>query len=143
MRFATQHEVPQIMAALRAMREKSPASQMKGITDIGAELGIRNLIHTGRAVIVEGYLILFDIGGDWYCLPEQAYLIELLILKVYPTDQPVSVAVKALEVLARQHGCWRIAVGDTQVGYMTPKYQAEGYQVLGTQLMKELHGGTS
>lgn len=128
------------MAALIKMREHSPAQQMRGITDIGAEMGLRHLIHTGQAVIEDGYLILYDVGGDWYCLPEQRYLIEILILKVYPTTQPVEVAIKALEELARQHGCWRISVGDTQVGYMARKYQAEGYTVLGTQLMKELDG---
>lgn len=142
MRRATQHDVPAIMEALIAMKEKSPAPQMQKITPIGAELGLRHLIHEGQAAIVDGYLILFDVGGDWYCLPEQRYLIELLILKVYPTTAPVSVAIKALDKLAAMFGCCAIAAGDTQIGYMTPKYLAEGYTVLGTQLLKELNGSS-
>lgn len=86
------------------------------------------------------YLILFDVGCDWYgCMP---YLIEQLILRVYDAGScRVEVAIAALDALAAEHGCVAIASGDTQRGKMVPLYHAAGFVTLGTQLLKVLPHG--
>jgi hypothetical protein len=119
------------------MLAKSPAPQMRYADLETALLYIMHIAGVqGRAWIVDGYLVLYDIGADWYS--KKPYLIEQLILKVYDTDAPVENAIAFLELRAKAHGCVMVAAGDTQVGYMTPKYQAAGYSVLGTQLYKEI-----
>jgi hypothetical protein len=119
------------------MLDKSPAPQMRYASLSKAmQYILGQATYEGRAWIADGYLVLYDIGSDWYT--DKVYLIEQLILKVYKTDEPVTTAIAFLEQRARLHGCVMVAAGDTQVGYMTPKYQAAGYSVLGTQLYKEI-----
>lgn len=134
MRYATQDDVAAIMAVLIRLLDKSPAPQMKYAVPSVAERNIRLAIDEGRGVFVRGYFIMFDIGPDWYT--DKNYLIEQIILKVH-NDGNVRDAVKALDVLRKKFNCVLTAVGDTQIGYMTPIYKEEGYIVAGTQLVKE------
>lgn len=139
MRFATTEDIPLIEETLLAMLAKSPARQMK-FADQGAAFAyIRQAVNVGNAYIEDGYFILVDAGRPWYSYKE--YLIEELILKIRPTTQPVTVAIKALSEIARSRGFEVVAAGDTQVGYMTPHYIAEGFTTIGTQLLKEIDNG--
>jgi hypothetical protein len=140
MRKATNQDVPAIMAALLAMLPKANGrGQMAYAEPMEAELSVRHAIFQERAVIVDGYFIMFDVGSPWYTT--KRYLIEDIILKIEKTDAPVDTAIQALDVLARKYGCDAIAVGDTQIGYMTPKYINHGYATLGTQLFKGVPDG--
>lgn len=139
MREATNQDVPIIMAALLRLQAKANGrGQMAFADPMEAELSIRYAIHDGRTRIVDGYFIMFDIGKPWYST--QVMLIEDIILKIEETEAPVDVAIQALDIIARELGCKAIAVGDTQIGLMVPKYQAAGYTVLGTQLFKATDG---
>lgn len=137
MRLATQHDVASIMRPLIAMLAKSPAPQMKFATPIAAEIGVRNAIHEGRGFIFGGYYVMVDVGSDWYT--DKVYLIEQIILKIDPEDKSFNVQqiVFLLDTLRERFKADAIVVGDTQIGYMTPIYQAAGYTMLGTQLIKE------
>lgn len=138
-RKATQHDVADIMAALRRMKANSPAIQMKYTDEVSAECGIRHAIHEGRGFVVDQYFIMVDVGKEWYSSVN--ILIEQIILKLHPTPFPVTIAIEALDLIAAKYGCALTAVGDAQVGYMTPFYHALGFQTLGTQLIKENHLG--
>jgi len=140
MRNATPSDVPAIMAALFQMREKSPAPQVRLAEPIEAELSVRHAIHEGRAYFLGGYFVMYDISRTWYS--SKKVLIEDLILKVHE-DSSVRLrdVIRSLSDLALMHGCKAVVAGDTQIGYMTPRYIQEGFQVLGTQLYKELHHG--
>jgi hypothetical protein len=128
-----------VMAALIAMLKKSPAPQMK-YAEIGvARRSVKLAMRSGRAFICNGFFIMVDVGSDWYT--SKCYLIEQIIVRVYPSEHKVATAIAALDEIARRFGADAIAVGDTQIGYMTPLYHAAGYTTLGTQLFKErVHG---
>lgn len=135
MRLATQHDVSDIMAALRKLKAKSPAYQMQFADEAAAECGVRIAIYEGRGWLVAGFFIMVDVGPEWWS--NKTFLIEKIILRIEKTDTPVQVAVDALDTLATHYGCDAVIVGDTQVGYMHGQYIAAGYAPLGTQLMKE------
>ncbi len=125
------------MAALLALKAKSPAHQMRITEPMAAELGIRDAIHTGRAYFIGGYFVMYDVGKPWYS--DQRLLIEDIILKVYK-DSSVSVqdAIASLTTLAKLKGCAAVVSGDTQVGYMSPHYVSAGFVYIGNQFFKEL-----
>ena len=139
MRIATLGDYPLIEAALFKLLDKSPALQMKYVHPPTALANVKKAIEQGRCYIEQGYFLMYDIGPPWYMAQE--CLIEELILKIEPTDAPVRVAIRAMVELARTLGCEVMVAGDTQVGYMTPHYIAEGFNTLGTQLMKEIPNG--
>lgn len=136
MRKADLFDLPQIKAAMQNMLDKSPAPQMK-YADIDVALShlIYNAIPDGHAWIADGYLILVSVGRPWYSGEE--FLIEDLILKIGDSEGGVASAIAGLESLAQRFGVPLLAVGDTQIGYMAPKYEAAGFTILGTQLYKE------
>lgn len=136
MRKAELFDLPAIKAALQAMLDKSPAPQMK-YADIDVALAhlIYNAIPDCQAWVADGYLILVSVGRPWYS--GQDFLVEDLILKIGESERGVVAAIEGLESLAHRLGVPFLAVGDTQIGYMTPKYEAAGFKVLGTQLYKE------
>lgn len=127
---------------LLELKSKSPSVKMALVEPAKAFIGLTEFLEQGRAVEVGDYLILYDYGPTWYS--SKLHFIEELTLrfqKVY--RNPVEDAVAAIEVLARNIGARAIAVGDTQVGLMTPYYLAAGYSMLGTQLFKEIKYGVS
>lgn len=122
--------------SLLSMQRNSPAPQM-GWCDIAPSMDhITSRMLMARAWVVHGYLVMFDIGAPWHS--NARYLIEELILKIQITDRPVTVAIDALSELARLHNCQAVISGDTQIGYMAPKYLAAGFVTLGTQHYKEI-----
>jgi hypothetical protein len=142
MRQATAQDVPLIMEGLLAMLEESPAPQMAMATPIAAELSIRHAIHEGRTRIIDDFFIMFDIAVPWYA--ETKVLVEDIILRITMNhNTKVQVAIDALDVIAAEYGCEKIATGDTQIGYMTPKYLASGYQLMGSQFIKGVKRGIS
>lgn len=138
-RLATVGDIPVIMRALWQMLEYSTAPQMKYADPIEAELSIRHAIHEERAYIHAGYFIMVDSGREWYSASK--FLIEQIILKVETTEAPVEQAIDYLQVIAKHRGCRLVAAGDTQCGYMAPKYLSQGFTLLGTQFIKELPNG--
>lgn len=152
MRPANDSDLPVIMECLEQMLEKSPAPQMKFAERDAAATSVEHAVDDGRAWIMGAYFIMVDIGRDWYSTRE--YLIEQIILKVYPDDTSVkldTVIRNGLSYLADRFGCVAIAAGDTQIGYMADKYIAAGFRAIGTQFFKESryglhqkdHGGAS
>lgn len=134
----TNQDVPQIMAALIALKAKSPAGQMPLTDPMEAECSIRYAIHQGRCYRLGGYFVMYDVGNPWYT--REKFLIEDIIIKVWPDDKSVKVeqVIESLSDLARALGCVAVAAGDTQIGFMLPKYVDQGFVVLGTQLFKRL-----
>jgi hypothetical protein len=140
LRRAGTQDIPLIVEGLKWMLKHSPGPQMVTADIMEAELSVRNAIHNGFGWVIQGYFIMVSVGKTWYS--GQKFLIEDIILRIEKTGIPVTAAVQALDDLADFYGCDNIAVGDTQVGYMTSFYQAHGYVTLGTQLFKEVrqHG---
>lgn len=126
--------------ALLRLKAKSPSSKMALAEPEVAYNGLREFILQRRAVEVGDYLILYDVGTTWYS--SKLHLIEELTIRFQKRHMnPVSEAVDALTFIARQEGASAIAVGDTQIGLMTPYYLAAGFSPLGTQLFKEIDYG--
>lgn len=139
LKAALRADLDAIRRKLAWMKANSPAPQMK-FADIEVAMGhIESARDRNRLVMYEGYAILFDVGRPWYS--NDLYLIEELILRVYPTKVPVTRAIEQLEVLALLYECKMIGAGDTQIGMMTPHYQLCGYKTLGTQLVKDVDYG--
>lgn len=139
-RPATFHDLPHIMSALIKMLSYSQAPQMKFADPHAAERSVLIAINEGRAFFTGAYFIMVDVGSDWYS--DKKYLIEQLILRVYPPDGTmVYEAVDVLAELTERFSCVAVAAGDTQMGMMTPLYEARGYRRLGTQLFKETAHG--
>lgn len=145
MRAATNHDMAAIVAAMKKMVQVSRSPQMKHVDLMEAELYVRHAIHQNgmveevtqscRAVINDGFLILYDVGPPWYS--SKCYLIEDLILRIGDSVDGVDGAIKCLDTLKEFHGCVLIAAGDTQGGRMLNSYFNNGYGILGHQLIKE------
>jgi hypothetical protein len=130
----------QYFEELLKLRAKSPSAKMAMVEPARAFIGLTDFLEQGRAVEVGDYLILYDFGPTWYS--SKLHLIEELTIRfqrVY--NNPVTDAIAALDDIARHIGARAIAVGDTQIGLMTPYYLAAGYSMLGTQLFKEIRYG--
>lgn len=134
MRLATQHDVADILVACAYWMPRSPAPQMAFADPITYECGIRHAIHEGRAWMIHGYFVMVDVGSDWYTTKK--YLIEQLVLRVHDTPYKVRDVVDCLDTIREHYKADAIIVGDTQIGHMTPIYQAAGFKTIGTQLMK-------
>lgn len=130
-----------IMQHLLALREYSPAAQMKYTDPEYARTNLDQMLRAGSGWWCGNYFILVSVGGPWHSPTK--FLIEEIILKCGPGPTKVTDAIASLDELATMHGCEATIVGDTQIGYMTPLYHAAGYTTLGTQLMKEHHYGRS
>lgn len=135
MRLATNEDTAQALVALIRMKEKNPSKQMQWAEPDAAAHYLALCQQHGYAVVEQGYFILFSPVRPWYS--HKLFLVEDLILKIEATTAPVQVAIDALEVLRVQFDCVAIISGDTQVGYMAERYMANGYQMLGVQLIKE------
>jgi hypothetical protein len=135
MRYATTADHPAIMSAALRMLARSPAPQMKLADESAADSHFHMQILRRRIAIVGDFAIMFDVDIPWYS--DQRVLIEDLILRISNEhNNPVETAIAALDDIAAEFGCTAIAVGDTQIGYMRPKYEAHGYVPMGTQLLK-------
>lgn len=123
------------MAALITLKARRPVGQMKHADPEAARAYITKAAELGGVVVVDGYLIMFSTGPTWFSTAD--FLIEELILKIEDTSHPVERAIAALDELKVMFNCVATIVGDTQIGYMAPRYMAAGYQPLGLQLIKE------
>lgn len=135
MRTATLEDCVDAIDALIAMKAKNPNKQMQWSEPSVAFAYMRKQAEDGNAVVVDGYFIMYSVTPIWFTTVP--FLVEELIIRIQPTDKPVEVAIAALDRLKEMFGCVAIVAGDAQIGYMTPKYQAAGFQHLGTQLIKE------
>jgi hypothetical protein len=139
MRKATADEVDSvIMPALLALKASGKAAKMKYTDPVVARGHLLYAVRHELLWIMGGYMVLVDYGRDWY--GPHNFLFEQMILKVYPEDRRFSVddvIAVALPTLRDYFSCVAIIAGDTQVGYMIPKYEAQGYVRLGVQLIKE------
>ena len=140
MKPATLGMINEYFDALLWVWSKSPSAKMALADPATAYQGLRNFIIDGTAVEVGDYLLLYSVGPTWYS--PYNHLIEELTIRFKRTDRnPPEDVVAALDVIAAQLGCRGIAVGDTQIGLMTPKYLAAGYTPIGTHLFKEVTHG--
>lgn len=135
MRPATEADCDAALDALLAMRQKNPNKQMR-FADPATALGyMKHAVSQGCAVMHAGFFIMYSVGPAWFS--QENFLMEELIIRIYPSTSPVEAAIAVLDELREDFGCCAIVAGDTQIGYMTPKYIAAGYQTLGAQLIKE------
>lgn len=139
-RLATQHDVEAVMIALLDMLDKSPSGQMKYASPVAAELGVRDFIHRESAVVWKDYFIMFDEFSPWFT--DKTFLAEVIILRISrDKGGTVTEAVGVLDRLAIDKGCEAGVAGDTQIGYMTPHYRRNGWELLGTQFIKGFNDG--
>lgn len=126
----------EVMDNLILMQVSSPAVQMKFCDPATAARHVLHRMNEGHAYVVNGYYVQFDIGSPWHSTVD--YLIEELILRIYPTTHKVESVIDALSEIAFIYNCSAVVAGDTQIGYMRPKYEAAGFITLGTQHFKEV-----
>ena len=135
MRRATAEDIEVAVRVLTALKEKRPTKQMKWADPAAVFEYMTYAATQGCVVVVDGYLIMYSTGPTWFSRAE--FLIEEVIVKIAPSEVTVERAIEALEELRVLHGCVATIAGDTQIGYMAPKYMAAGYEPLGLQLIKE------
>jgi hypothetical protein len=96
-----------------------------------------NAIERGEipAVIVDGYLVVYDMGAPWYSFTP--LLFEQMVLRLDPQPGNYSVVHKALEQLAARHKCGGVIAGNA-VGRkaLTRAYERAGFKTIATQLHK-------
>ncbi len=145
MRKATHEEVDAvIIPVLLELKATSPSLKMKYTEPEQAREYLHFAVDADLLWIMGGYMVLVDHGRDWY--GPHKFLFEQMILKVYPNDKRFSVddvIAVALPTLEAYFSCVATIAGDTQIGYMIPKYLAAGFKPLGTQLIKEHCRGSS
>jgi hypothetical protein len=140
-RLANELDVPVILAALKAFKERSMSLHAKYADVAVAERNLYVAMSEHCIWMADGYCIWVSVGGTWFS--DRKFLIEETILRVKPCTEHVSYAVGALDIIAKNFGCVAIVAGDTQIGHMTPHYHNAGFVTLGTQLMKEVPYGCS
>jgi hypothetical protein len=137
LRRATEYDTTLVMTALLKMLDKSPAPQMKLAVPEVAYRALKNAAADGWLYVYGDFAILVDVGRPWHS--DKRVLIEEIIVRFRRAHHnTVESAVAQLEILARQFGCVAVAAGDTQIGYMAPRYTAAGFITLGTQFYKEI-----
>lgn len=130
-----------IIEAMMAGLAGSPAAHMKYLDLEKAKEYVCQAIADKHVWVCGSYGVMVDVGCDWYS--STPYLIEQLVFK-FPglhssPAQPLHYVLnEGLTEIAKYFGCRVVVAGDTQIGYMTPKYLQAGFQVLGTQLIKEI-----
>lgn len=134
MRQATEEDCQAFLAVHQKWKGKAAGALMGYADDAAIAAHIRQAADTGLAVVVDGYFILYCISPLWYT--KKTFLIEEIILRIYPTDAPPSVAVQALEELRDLFDCTAVISGDAQAGAMAAHYLAAGFVHLGSQFIK-------
>jgi hypothetical protein len=88
------------------------------------------------AVIVDSYLVVYEVGSPWYVTAP--LLLEQLVLRLDPTPGNYSSVLNALDALATHHKCVGVVAGNS-VGRraLTRAYERGGYTVAAIQLIKE------
>lgn len=125
-----------IYATLERLLVVSPAPQMKLAEPAVAYAALYQAMRETRLYVYGDFGILVDVGSPWHT--SKRVLIEEIIVRFRKDfDNSAESAVAQLAVIAKRHGCVAIAAGDTQIGLMTPRYLAAGFQALGTQFYKE------
>lgn len=90
------------------------------------------------SAIVDGYLVVYDIGSTWYS--DKLMLEEVMVLCVYPGGDFKNVP-RYLEAKARECGCAFVAVGTALArtdAALVAMYESAGYQTAAVQLTKTL-----
>ena len=137
MRPVIESDFPIIRTNLLKIQEKNPARQMVQATIEPAMAYVEQAVKENRCYIVDDtFFVMFDVGSLWFS--NEKFLLEQLVMRISPNNFHVGNAVQALTELAKFHGATRIVSGDTQLGLMTKHYLADGYEPLGTQLIKEI-----
>ena len=124
-----------IVPRLRRLKEKGGILPDLSTVEDAWE-GIESYALAKRAVIHGGFLILFDIGQEWYST--KMIFCEKLVMRVYDYGQADTIP-GILTRLAEHHGCEVAMAGDALAGKMTPHYEQAGWRHLGTTLMKEIN----
>ena len=102
---------------------------------------VLNLILTGevKAALVEGFLILYEVGVPWYS-EHSLVLSEMMVLRVTPGGD-FQVVPQFLESKGRFYGCDFVCVG-TALAHndlaLARMYERSGYHVEAMQLIKHL-----
>lgn len=135
MRFATQDDVEDIIAAMKVLYRRS-AVQRKYADEGRIRQTLQEKMAVSELWFKGPYLIMVDVGFDWYT--NKKFLFEKLVLRVYrDPSYTLDDVPPALQYLKELFDCEAIIAGDTHAGRMTPVYQKHGYTLLGTQLIKE------
>ena len=135
--LASKEDLDHIINTLWDLLDKSPATQMKLCEPEVAIPALHQAIKEDRLLIYGDFAILVDVGSPWHT--SKRILIEEIIIRfrrVY--GNTVESAIAQLEVIAKQRGCVAVAAGDTQIGLMSDRYIAAGFQALGSQFYKEI-----
>jgi len=98
-------------------------------------------ILTGQvsSVVVGGYLIVYDVGGEWHS-PDASILMELLVLRLDSGPGNFRVVPRALIALAEHLECTAILVGTAAASddRLTRVYRRFGFRVEAIALYKEI-----
>jgi hypothetical protein len=134
---ATEYTEELIYAALLELLGKSPAAQMRLAEPEVARKALSTARSNAALWVYGDFGILVDVGSPWHT--SKRVLIEEIIVR-FRRDygNKVEGAIAQLDVIAKAFGCVAVAAGDTQIGLMSPRYLAAGFQPLGTQFYKEI-----
>lgn len=130
---ATYEDCGAVMAVHAAMRGKAAGVFMKYADDEAIFHYLRFAVDSGCAVLVDGYFVLYTVTPLWYTRAK--FLIEELVIRIYPTNEPPTVAISALLELRDLFGCVAVVSGDAQAGAMAKHYLSCGFEPLGSQFI--------
>lgn len=100
---------------------------------------LRLAMECGGAYVVEGYLVVVDVVTPWYT--RDKVLQEGLVLRIRDGGT-VDDVVKALDDIAKLHGCVLITTGDTTgAGIMSRAYSRAGYKAQPPTFFKRTPNG--
>lgn len=136
----TAAESEDISAALRTYHEKISS---RGNKPWYKHVDLRRVLTSilggdSMSALVDGYLVVYDIGETWYSA--HRILEEIMVIQIY-TGGRFSNVPKFLESKAKAHGCAMVSVG-TALARSDPAlvkvYEKVGYQVAAVQLTKTI-----
>ncbi len=90
-----------------------------------------------KAVIVAGYVIVYDTGCVWYS--DAIFLFEEMVLRLGDAPGPVADVPALLQALAHLYGCAGVIAGNAihRKG-LTRVYEKAGYVPVATRFYKEI-----
>lgn len=110
MRLADERDTSAIRSAVHNYAEQPACDWVLGLDVDKANAALADWVATGKAYVIDGYLVLVDEATPWYS--NSTYLDEWFVLKLYPGGSLDSIP-PALARLAKQRGCVAVMGGDS------------------------------
>lgn len=140
-RKLTEADLPRIHAVLHKLAMKLKRAGAKAAHGyIDPDTMIESLRHRKHAYIVDGYLVVYELGTPWYATDDVLFIAEQLVLRIAVSGDFAAIPA-FLERKGREAGC-QMAIAGTALARsdkaLASLYNSSGFTTEGYSLTKVL-----